>query len=271
MSYRDEARRALESSAAREVQNEFLSRAKQRHEALRQFTSVDKLLGFLQPSTSKDAKDAVLLALVQEHQRGEGQAFALIAVAMFQKLEHLYITRAQGDEPDDLWGRIVGAFVEALDTYPVARRPSKVAANIEGETMAALRKARLRERRATEAKALLFEAIEPFLDDVQTIDVNGQATVSVGDFVGTGEEAAIPPDATELLHAEQALDRYLEAEVIDVEERFLLLGVHLYEKTLGELARELGISREAAKKRHQRALARVRKAGRSGKTGGSEK
>lgn len=79
-----------------------------------------------------------------------------------------------------------------------------------------------------------------------------------GDLVTSGREQAVEPEPEELRVAERALDPFVEAEVIDEDERFILLGVHLYERTLGELAGELGISREAAKKRHLRAITRIR-------------
>jgi DNA-directed RNA polymerase specialized sigma24 family protein len=58
--------------------------------------------------------------------------------------------------------------------------------------------------------------------------------------------------------AEAAIAPLFDAVGISAEDRFLILGVHLYERTLGDLAAELGISREAAKKRHLRAITRLR-------------
>ena len=80
MSYRDEARRALESSAARRAHDEYLKKIRDQHQTLRQFDDVDDLLELLRdPETDADTKDAVLLALLEEHQqRGGGGAFALI-------------------------------------------------------------------------------------------------------------------------------------------------------------------------------------------------
>jgi RNA polymerase sigma factor (sigma-70 family) len=276
MSYRDEARRALESSAARSAQSQYLTTIQQRHPALEAVRDVDHLLAILRDvGANPDQKDALLLALLKEHQREGGEAFALLAVAMFPKLDHIHRARchrvASGKRPseareevDDLWGRVVGAFAEALDRYPVERRPAKVAANIEGETLAALRRARQRETRAEFAQAQLNIEVAAFEDDLRAAaaDEGGEPLLTFGDLIPSGKEAAAAPDQDEVEHAARALDPFVASEVIAEDERYLLLGVHLYERTLGDLAQELGISREAAKKRHLRAMTRLRKAAR---------
>ena len=263
-SYRDEARRALESSAARAVQNEYLQQIKDRHPALRHLDDVEDVLDVLRDaSADAAAKDALLLALLEEHQRaGGGGAFALLAVAMFPALDHIYRGRLhRSPEADDLWGRVVGAFAEAIDHYPIARRPARVAANIEGDTMANLRRGGLCEVRATLARDLLYEATAPYLDEIAAVDPEaapGQR-LGLGDFVQPGSETPAEPDPEELEAARAAIAPLFDATGIPPEDRFLILGVHLYERTLGDLAAELGISREAAKKRHLRALTRIRK------------
>lgn len=284
MSYRDEARRALESSAARTVQNEYLTKIKQRHPALEAIHDVDDLLALLRdPRADPDRKDAVLLALLKEHQREGGEAFALLAVAMFPKLEHIHRARCHRvttgarkhlsllrEEVNDLWGRVVGAFAEALDRYPIDRRPAKVAANIEGDTLAALRRARLRETRAEYAQARFGAEAKPFENDFRapSPDQPNAKLMTPGDLVAPGGEAAVPPEPEELERAARLLDPFVRDEVIDEDEKYILLGVHLYERTLGDL--ELGISREAAKKRHLRAMTRLRRAAKPPPEGSDE-
>lgn len=263
MSYRDKARRALESSAARTVQNEFLKQISVHHAALKDVEDVDALVALLRDvEANMDRKDAILLALVEEHQRGGGVAFALLAVAMFPALDRLYRTRLhRTPEHDDFWGCIVAAFAEALDRYPIERRPARVAANIEGDTMAALRRAALRESRAALATEILAANARAFGPEIVIADLHGEPIVRLADFAKPGTEPPAPPDPEELQAAEAALEPYFEASAISKEDRFLIVGVHLYERTLGELAKELGISREAAKKRHLRAMARLTKSG----------
>ena len=267
MSYRDEARRALESSAARRAHDEYLKQIRDRHQALKQFDDIEDLLDVLRdPVADADTKDATLLALLEEHQRaGGGGAFALIAVAMFPALDRIYRSRVlRADEHDDLWGRVVEAFADALDRYPISRRPARVAANIEGDTMAAMRRAGLRDTRSAVAQERFTAATAPYAKDIDAVDTEEpeRDRLSLGDFVEPGREPAVPPDDLEMKAAELAAAPLFDAGAINEEDRFLILGVHLYERTLGDLAAELGISREAAKKRHLRAITRLRSLGR---------
>lgn len=271
MSYLDESRRALESSAARKVQNEFLQTIRNRYPAIRPFADVDELLLLLRdPEGDMDRKDGALHALLEEHQRaGGGGAFALLAVAMFPKIEHIYRTRChhtvgRTQAPqvglDDFWGCVVGAFAEALDRYPTAQRRARVAANIEGDTMAALRRARLHESRIEAARQDFKATADSHLDSLREPGVEDlpESYMVPGDFVRPGRETPVEPAGEEFHAAERAMDTFVAADLIDEKERFLLLGVHLYERSLRDLADELGISREAAKKRHLRALTRLR-------------
>jgi hypothetical protein len=265
MSYRDEARRALESSAARRAHDEYLKQIRDQHQALKQFDDINDLLDVLRdPAADADTKDATLLALLVEHQRcAGGGAFALLAVAMFPAVDRIYRSRVHRTrEHDDLWGRVVEAFAEALDRYPIARRPARVAANIEGDTMAAMRRAGLRDMRSTVAHERFAAATAPFATEIATAEPGEpeRERMSMGDFVEPGREPAVAPDAAEMKEAETAVASLFDAGVIAEEDRFLILGVHLYERTLGDLAAELGISREAAKKRHLRAITRLRSA-----------
>ncbi len=265
MSYRDEARRALESSAACSAQNQYLKQIRERHRGLQQFDDVEDLLDVLrEPAADADTKDAALLALLDEHQCGAGgSAFALLAVAMFPALDRIYRSRVQrSEEHDDLWGRVVEAFAEALERYPIARRRARVAANIEGDTMAAMRRAGLRDARSAVAQERLSAATAPYATEIEAVDPDEpeRQRLSMGDFVEPGREPAAAPDDAEMKAAEAAVAPLFDAGAISEGDRFLILGVHLYERTLGDLAAELGISREAAKKRHLRAITRLRSA-----------
>jgi len=263
MSYRDEARRALESSAARRAHDEYLKQIRDRHPALKQFEDVEDLLDALRdPSADADTKDATLVALLEDHQRsGGGGAFALLAVAMFPVLDRIYRSRVvRAAEHDDLWGRVVEAFAEALDRYPISRRRARVAANIEGDTMASMRRTGLRDARAAVAQERFGAAAAPFAQDIEAVDPHEpeRDRLTLGDFVAPGSEPTAPPEDAELKAAAATVAPLFDAGAISDGDRFLILGVHLYERTLGDLAAELGITREAAKKRHLRAITRLR-------------
>lgn len=260
MPYRQESRRVFQSTEARPRQNEFLHRITARHGALLAFADVDALFEALRdPATPGELKDAVLLALVKEHQRGEsGDPFALLAAALFPAIEHVYHMearrqRAAGVEDDDeLWGELVGAFVDVLDRYPVARRPRRVAANVQMETMSALR---LPYQRARQVLGACIEATRLFHEHERA-----GHELPFGEMVVPGPETPVPPSPDEFSAAEALLAPYVAAGVIDEADRFLLLGRHLYDRPLGELGAEIGLRHGAAKKRHGRALSRVLRA-----------
>ena len=260
MSYREVARRALESSAARAKQNQFIQFLSSNYDAYTSIHDVDDLIATLRDvGGDKEQKDALLLALIVEHQAQGGMAFALLATAMFPVLDKLYRTRVHRTrEYDDLWGRIVGAFAEALERYPVQRRPTKVAANIEGETMAALRKDALREKRAAFTSEPHGAYAKSFATELSMVDIAGSPAMQLGELGPKFKSHPAPADDEEYARAEAALEPYLTAGNVNAEDRFLILGVNLYEKSLGDLAKELGISRDAAKKRHARAMEKLR-------------
>ena len=267
MHYRDEVRRHLKSKPARIKQTEFLNEVKERHPVLQRFFNADDLLAFLRNrKADMEIKDAALLALVMEHQRGgSGSPFTLLAVVMFPKLDRLYNGHRHKlveADYDDLWGNIVGAFVDALDRYPTERRQQRVAANISWETIGALYRGRKQEARLNEireqysnmATALYKDKLQPYNDALWDL--------SLGDLVKLGNEPRVPPDADEFSAAEHVLDPYIVAGVINRDEKFLILGVKVYGRTLRELASELGINREAAKYRYRRAFNRLQDAAR---------
>src|SRR5687768_18327586 len=129
MSYRDDSRRAFQS----------ISRLRS---PLEPFDTIQDLVDFMrEPAHDKDRKDAILLELVSEHQAmPRSGAFTILCALPFPMLDHIYAARSKRraqDERDDLWSRVFSAFTEAVDRYPVAKRPKKVAANLRGETLAA--------------------------------------------------------------------------------------------------------------------------------------
>ncbi len=263
MSYRDHTRRALNSENARTQREKYYQRIRKRHVALQSFASVDALVRELHdPGSDRDRKDNVLLALIEEHQRGgAGEAFALLARALFPAVEHAFLIlrrrRRWLEDMDDseLWGRIVGAFIDTLDRYPLHRRRRRVAANVQLDTMAVLRREHEREQRLWEERR---QATELMKDHER-----GGSPLTFGDLVVPGRETPVDPDGGEFRAAERALDAYVDEGVIDHADRFLLLGVNLYGQRLGRLGEELGLNREAAKKRHLRAMRRVRGAARA--------
>ena len=133
-----------------------------------------------------------------------------------------------------------------------------MAANLKYETLAALRREHDREKRTVRAARRLEEELTPFLSEMAP-SVLGRVALALGDFVDAGTEVPARAEKEELADARRVLDQLGAAGVIDRDDRFLLFGVHVQGRRLSELARKLGISHEATKKRHARALMRIRR------------
>lgn len=111
--------------------------------ALRSFPSVRLLVGFLQqPSADYDAKDAVLAALLRQAQ-SERQAGRVVLQALLPGLKRLagVLIRAP-EERDEVWSTLLGVCWERICTYPLKRRPQRIAANLLADTRSAVWKER---------------------------------------------------------------------------------------------------------------------------------
>ena len=167
MGYRNSVKSQLYSTSQLRLQSEHLRLLRGRVRALRRYRDFEALLGVLRnPDGRYDQKDAVLLGLVEENQRSAGgPALSMLSVLMFPALDNIYYRRRWwSQDPDDVWAQVFGAFVKALERYPVARRRAKVAANIRGETIGELSKERARERRV-EAAVRELGAVAEFGND----------------------------------------------------------------------------------------------------------
>lgn len=251
MSYRDEARRAFESAATREIHEVLLTALKPTYPDLQGFQSMHELMTLLRdPGADKDAKDRTLLALVKAHQAAPTScAFTILSTAMFPMLDRLYHERLKGSEGDHdgLWASLYSAFLDALDGYPVARRPKRVAANIRGETMASLRKVATAEF----ARKKLLAEVLPLLESVP--DEEKQFAL-----FELARPPKLEPGEIDLVQASAMLDEFLQAGLLNEDDRALIVGVYAAGRTIGDIAVELHIGREAAKKRLQRAVERIR-------------
>ena len=86
------------------------------------------------------ARDAVLLALIEAAQAGDGLAGRTVLQTMLGKAVRVagtiaYREDVRGDQ-DEALARAVAALWQAIATYPVARRPTRVAANLALDTVA---------------------------------------------------------------------------------------------------------------------------------------
>lgn len=230
--------------------------AKQQHPALAGFDEPKQLVAHL---TSKagdlDEKDRLLGTLVTLVQRREHHdlAGALLWLGLWPGLDAVYRRRLRHflDQPDELVAELAEAFselVERLDLTAVHRVAATLVRSAERDVMDH------RKRRWAEAhRDLEGEPNEPLRD------LEGDLfSASWFDKASLQRWAASGGDLPSLSFDENvaALRAWLEPIVgADAE---LLLTVLVLDETQREAGERLGLSHEAARKRFQRALARLR-------------
>jgi hypothetical protein len=260
MSYRDDAFQAFESDAARKQQTSTLESLKQAYPPLARYRSIADLLDVLRNGDGEDGpKDEALLTLVAAHKsQPRSGAFTLLVVAMLPALDRMYKGRIRGvhsDDRNELWSRILAAFAEAVDNHP-DRTTEFIAGNLYYGTLHALERQQCAEFLAADGEQLLDKA-DSYLARAWRDDMN--ASGLLGLLVARDE--SVPADATskELDAVRHRLDRWKRDGRIDDDDYVLLLRVLVQKDSIAEAAKAIGIPVDTAKKRLQRARARLRK------------
>src|SRR6266496_4108843 len=205
--------------------------------ALARFGDPDALIAFLHRRGPPDAKDAVLLALLIRAQQ-EPLAGRVVLQAMLPGLKGLSARLARSVVSfEELWQILFACLWERIVTYPVERRPGRVAANLLRDTL----KRTLAELKR-EAKAqgqLLSEVPLDELDDLLAAD------------------AASDAEADGSADVEGVLRRAVAAGRVSAEEAEVILATEVDGVPLAEVAERLGVSYNAVKIRRQRAEQRL--------------
>jgi len=202
----------------------------------------DEILYRIDHGTVAD-KDAILLALVTLTQQGQQLAGRVVLQAMLPKLcRMLNRTRPRGDDwakqLDDQRHTAIAVFWEILATYPVQRRPERVAANLALDTLHELTKP---------ARRPVVEF--PVTDD--ELGRHPQPTSDPDEGPGT-----LHPDCDLLEVVAWAVDM----TAISPDEARLLVTVYVPEKgrlDYAAAAQDLGLSLTALRQRCSRARRRL--------------
>ncbi len=205
--------------------------------ALARFGDPDALIAFLHRRGQPDAKDAVLLPLLVRAQH-EPLAGRVVLQAMLPGLKGLSARLARSVVSfEELWQILFACLWERIVTYPVERRPGRVAANLLRDTL----KRTLAELKR-EAKAqgqLLSEVPLDELDDLLAAD------------------AASDAEADGSVDVEAILKRAVVAGRVSAEEAEVILATEVDGVPLAVVAERLGVSYNAVKIRRQRAEQRL--------------
>jgi DNA-directed RNA polymerase specialized sigma24 family protein len=157
--------------------------------ALSPFREPRRLIAFLRGAASPASKDAVLRSLVRIA-RDEPLAARVVLEAIAPGLTRL-AERVIFDERDrdELWALILAHAWQQIRSYPLARRPSKIAANLILETRRGALAAFTRERRSKRElppQPLNGRAAAPASGDVETLLGRGVAAGAI-----TADEAEL--------------------------------------------------------------------------------
>lgn len=253
---------ALHQSLAQSIRtlqaDQAFARAKEKHVALRAFPEPGALVSFL---TSKegdlDEKDRILAALVTMVQRREDRelASALLWLGLWPGLDAAYRRRIKhfASHPQELVSEIADAFVghvARLKFETVSRVAATLVRSTERDVMEHCRKVWAESVRIREEKAEP-RAFDEFIQGTEIGNVTldhwtaPRAESVLGLIPGMGFD-----------HDIAALRALLEPAV--GEDAELLVAVLVLDETQREAGERLGLSHDAARKRFQRALVRVR-------------
>ena len=236
--------------------DQAFQQAKQLHPALAGFDEPKKLVAHL---TSKagdlDEKDRILGTLVTLVQRREHHeaASALLWLGLWPGLDAVYRRRLRHfrDQPDELVAELAEAFtalVERLDLTAVHRVAATLVRSTERDVMDH------RKRRWAEVNhGLEGEANEP-LRDLE----GGIFSASWFDKASLQRWAASDHDLPSLSFEEDVAVLRAWLEPIVGADAELLLAVLVLDETQREAGERLGLTHDAARKRFQRALGRLR-------------
>jgi hypothetical protein len=253
---------ALHASLSRSIRtlqaDQAFHEAQQRHPAFAGFGDPGALVAFL---TSKqgdlDQKDRLLATLVTLVQRRDHQelASALLWLGLWPGLDAAYRRRLKhfARRPDELVSDLADAFtalVERLNLDSVTRVAATLVRSTERDVMDG------RKRVWAEAERMRSDHAEPRVFDefvrgsnVEAVAADHWSEPRADSVLGLLPGCSVDDDVT-------TLRAWLEPVV--GEDTELLIAVLVLEETQREAGERLGLSHEAARKRFQRAVGRVR-------------
>jgi hypothetical protein len=229
----------------------------------------DLLLFQRRKDVSKELQDGVLLSLLGQRQRtpGDIESFEILLSALIPIVESLYFHRKRlaetdgvadagfgarsGSWTDETWGVVMAAFTSTIGTYPLQRRPRKVAKNILFLMLRCLAdedKAGEKSRK-TEGK---FGREFRRLSKAARLANNGAS--GLFEYVPQGKEPAAPPTKDELRDFRQLLRRLVPDRV----NRTIVFGILAKERSFAFLSRSLGIDESNVRRRYERTLDHLR-------------
>lgn len=215
----------------------LLCQLQKQHALLRGFGDWEEVVAFMREGTSRDpSKNAVLLPIFVAHASDRDPRWRTILFVVFwPALESIHRRKRYWDsDPDALWSNIEWSFLRTVCRLDPSRRRERFVQKVFNDLV-----------------HLLHDEYRRAWDQAQ----QQQAT----DPEELAEHAEDSWDAAADLRDEQAvrikhLQTHRDAGRLSDADFLLLVGTHVYGQSLADYARQAGLTYEAAKKRHQRAM-----------------
>ena len=242
---RDRDRRRLEQEIQAGGYHELLLRLQVNGSFFRGFRCWADVIAFMRSGTSTDPrKDEVLRPIFQAHaEDGDPRWRAILLAIFWPGLASIHVRKEHwDDDPDERWGTIVWVFLRLLSRVDVARRPNRLVQKVYNDTIHHAYDEYWRTWKRSKREL----ATDP--DELEEL-VGGE------DGINT---ASIELAEVQRLEMER-LQRHLDAGRINDTDFLLLTGTRVYGRSLADYARGVGLDYQIAKKRRQRAEARIRR------------
>lgn len=241
---RDRDRERLERKIGSDEYVELIQDLKSDEPFLRRFATWADVIAFMRAGGSTDpAKDQILRPILRAHRENRDARWRTVLLAMFWPgLESICHKREHWDDsPDELWQNAVWTFLRVVCRLDERRRPARLVQKLVNDTIHKLHNEYRRRWDRTDPEILAGpKAIESLAGAGDGIDIEGI-------------------DLRQWHERElNRLRKHLDAERISESEFLLLVGTRLYGESVAEHARRMGLDYQVAKKRRQRAEARIR-------------
>jgi hypothetical protein len=236
---KDRDRERLEQEVATAAYTSLLGDLQKTSTFLRTFKDWSGVIAFMRRGTSRDpAKDAVLLPILEAHAADRDPRWRTILLVVFWPgLESIWRRRRHWDsDPEARWANVTWVFLRAVCRLDPSRRSTRL------------------------VKRIINDVFHRLYDEYhQAWDYSVRQIATDPDLLAEMHRAGDGWNAAAELRDEQAarikhLQTHRDAGRLSEADFLLLVGIHVYGRSLGECAHEAGLNYETAKKRHQRAM-----------------
>jgi hypothetical protein len=239
---REKIRAELYRELKTEAMQQFFIRQRYKNPLIKPFTSPGALIEYLHDRENPNLKqkNAILGSLIAAHQKDKNPIWKpLLSIIFWPAIEWVFFRqRNPYTDNDDLFLEVYWAFCEVLWTYPVKKRPHKVASNLKFEVLNLICQQQKKNWQHQYISQLAQQTSRLLKDKILAL-----STPDITAWDKPKEEELTKEDYRKLL----------SSGAITETDYLLLVGTKVYGRSLKELAREHNLSYEAAKKRRQRA------------------